>query len=122
MYSTDPVYDAARYYDAQSALQQRQDDHERYYAQEWTDHAMRSTARPNEWLPRDCTTIENGYLRPQTMAESMAEMLDYGDHMTLAMDFIALQARQGNHGARQLLDSMGRQWASLYAPEYDDGD
>lgn len=104
---------------ATAAQQQRIEDHDRYYAQEWVDHAMRSTARPNEWLPRDCTTLENGYRRPQTMAESMAEMLDYGDFAQRAMDYLALAARK-DHTARQLLDDMGRQWASLHAPEYED--
>ena len=119
-YSTDPVHDAGVYYDALYARQEREDEHEEAWAQEWLAAALRSTATPAEWMPRGAEIVERGIRRKPTMAESMLEMTDYGDHAVIAMDLIAQVAREGNKQARTLLESMARQWASLYAPELED--
>ena len=118
-YSTDPVYDAARYYDALSARQAREGEYRAYWAAEWVDGALRDTTRPATWMPRDCWESEGGHRRPQTMAESMQDMLDYQDFAMRAMDVLAVVART-NPTARKLLEDMGKHWAEVFAPELED--
>lgn len=118
-YSTDPVFDADRHFCRLSAEQARQAEWEAYWAQERQIHTLRSTSEPAIWMPRDCWESEGGRRRPQTMAESMHEMLDYGDSATLAMDFIAAQARAGNAQALEIVRAMARDWATYCAPEFD---
>jgi putative protein kinase ArgK-like GTPase of G3E family len=135
-YSTNPVADAAAYYDARDAQEALQEIAEASNAGRFTDACRSMDANAlAPWAPM--VTDWNASRKPgaapvakrmQTLQECMSDALDLGtgpstsEVMQLVLilaysaDSHANQARR----ARELVDSMARQWARHNTPEQED--